>query len=220
MKTATQIFVGEKTFLTRVFGYFSVALFISGFVAFYFANFQREILLQISQFFWILAVAQIGVVFFLAARIQKISTQTAFALFVIYATLTGFNLGAIFFAFTAASIAKTFFICGGVFASMAIYGATTEADLSQFRQIFFFGILGLIFAGIVNIFLGSTLLEWISSIVGVFIFTGLIAHDAQKLQNLPREMQNENSAIYGALQLYLDFINLFLYLLRFFGSRD
>jgi FtsH-binding integral membrane protein len=152
------------------------------------------------------------------------SSQVATIIFVVYSVLTGFIFSTLFLVYTSGSLATTFLITGSMFAVMSIYGWTTGKDLTKFGSLLFMLLIGLIIASIVNIFLGSTMLYWIATYVGIFIFTGLIAYDTQKLKNLGAYVQegteeHRKGAIMGALSLYLDFINLFLMLLRIFGSR-
>ncbi len=148
-------------------------------------------------------------------------------MFYTYAVLNGLTLSVIFLAYTRASIAGTFFITAGMFAAMAVYGTVTKRDLSGFGSFLFMGLIGIIIASIVNIFLNSSSLYWAISLIGVFIFTGLTAYDVQKIKNMGErgileqgEEAIKKGAIMGALALYLDFINLFLMLLRFFGNRE
>jgi FtsH-binding integral membrane protein len=171
---------------------------------------------------------ELGLVFYLSARIQKIQASTASALFIGYSVLNGLTLSVVFLAYTSSSIAGTFFITAGMFGAMAIYGLVTKRDLSGWGSFLFMGLVGIIIASIVNIFLKSSGMSWMISLIGVFIFTGLTAYDVQRIKTIGEEgimAQGTEAigkgAIMGALTLYLDFINLFLMLLRFFGgSRD
>ena len=172
----------------------------------------------------VLLVLQVGVVLILSGRIQKLSTGTASLLFYLYSVLTGVTLSVILLVYTASSIAQTFFITAAVFAAMSIYGYFTSNDLSRFGSIMFMALIGLIICSVVNIFLKSSGMEWIISLAGVAIFIGLTAWDTQKIKYMTAyadESMVGKIATIGALNLYLDFVNLFLYLLRFFGdSRD
>jgi len=178
--------------------------------------------------FLILVFAELGLVFYLSARVNKIQASTASVLFIVYSLLNGLTLSAVFLRYTSSSIAATFFITAGMFGAMALYGLVTKRDLSGMGSFLFMGLIGIIIASIVNIFLQSSSLYWTISLIGVLIFTGLTAYDVQKIKNMGEESileQGESAvkkgAIMGALTLYLDFINLFLMLLRFFGgSRD
>ena len=173
--------------------------------------------------FWGLMIVEIGLVIYLSARINKMSPTTAAALFFVYAALNGVVLSPIFLIYTGASIAKTFFITAGVFGVMSVYGWVTKKDLSKMGSILMMCLLGLIVVSVVNIFLHSTQLDWIISFAGVAIFIGLTAWDTQAIKQMAAQTDYSNVskvATMGALELYLDFINLFLYLLRIFGSRD
>ena len=175
--------------------------------------------------FWVMAIGELAIVFGVSAGINKIITATATALFVIFAALNGLMLAPIFLAYTHVMIAKTFFITAGVFGAMSIYGYSTDRDLSKFGSFLMMALFGLIIAMLVNIFLKSSTMDWIISIVGVLIFVGLTAWDTQQVKNIAAVAPQDTLgrlAVLGALNLYLDFINLFLYLLRIFGgsSRD
>jgi FtsH-binding integral membrane protein len=163
------------------------------------------------------------VVIFLSARINKMSPTTATLLFLLYSALTGVTIAPIFYAYTMGSIGTTFFITGGTFAAMALYGATTKRDLTGMGSMLIMGLIGIMLASIVNIFLGNGIVSLVISALGVLIFTGLTAYDVQAItrmaNNVVTEDDTQRFAIIGALKLYLDFINLFLYLLRFFGAR-
>ena len=172
----------------------------------------------------VLLVLQVGVVLILSGRIQKLSTGTASLLFYLYSVLTGVTLSVILLVYTASSIAQTFFITAAVFAAMSIYGYFTSNDLSLFGSIMFMALIGLIVCSLVNMFFKSSTMDWIISFAGVLIFIGLTAWDTQKIKYMTAyadESMVGKIATIGALNLYLDFVNLFLYLLRFFGdSRD
>lgn len=172
----------------------------------------------------VLLVLQVGVVLILSGRIQKLSTGTASLLFYLYSVLTGVTLSVILLVYTASSIAQTFFITAAVFAAMSVYGYFTSNDLSRFGSIMFMALIGLIVCSLVNMFFKSSTMDWIISFAGVLIFIGLTAWDTQKIKYMTAyadESMVGKIATIGALNLYLDFVNLFLYLLRFFGdSRD
>ena len=176
---------------------------------------------------WGLIIAELALVFILSARIGKMSFFTSSLLFTIYSILNGVTLSSIFIVYTMTSIAATFFITAGMFGAMALWGYFTKKDLSKWGSIFFMLLIGLILATVVNLFLRSGAMGFIFSIVGVIIFTGLTAFDVNKIKQMLAQMQGfeegdvvRKAALMGALTLYLDFINLFLYLLRFFGRRD
>ena len=173
---------------------------------------------------WVLVIAELGIVFGVSAGINRLSTGTAMALFILFAVINGLMLFPIFYAYTGESIAKTFFITAGTFGAMTIYGYCTNRDLSRWGSILFMALIGLIIASLVNIFVGSDTMGWIISVVGVLIFVGLTAWDTQQIKTMALTAPGAAAgrlAVLGALTLYLDFINMFLYLLRFFGdSRD
>jgi len=218
----------STVFLAKVFNWMAIGLGITGAVAWFTATSGMARQLVASPVFMILIFAELGMVFFLSARINKIQATTATGLFVGYAILNGLTLSMIFLAYTNTSIAATFFITAGMFGSMAVYGLVTKRDLSGMGSFLFMGLIGIILASVVNIFLQSSSLYWAISLIGVFIFVGLTAYDVQKIKTMGEQgimEQGEEAikkgSIMGALTLYLDFINLFLMLLRFFGgSRD
>mgnify|MGYP004443127797 CR=1 FL=1 len=175
--------------------------------------------------FWGLILAELGLVIFLSARIHAISFATAGIAFATYAILKGVTLSGIFLVYTAASLAQTFFVTAGTFAAMAAVGLFIKKDLSAVGRFFYMALLGLIIATVVNIFWQNSMLMSICNYAGVLIFTGLTAYDTQKIKNMLTQMGDRRDesvmklALLGSLTLYLDFINLFLYLLRFFGDR-
>lgn len=177
-----------------------------------------------SWFYWGLFIAELVIVFTLSARISKMSSMTATLLFYVFATINGMALAPIFLVYTATSIAKTFFICAGTFGAMSVYGYFTTQDLTNWGTYLIYALFGLIIASLVNLFTHSSTLDWIISIAGVLIFIGLTAWDTQKIKQMAEHAPAGTTghlATIGALSLYLDFINLFIYLLRFFGnSRD
>ena len=215
-------------FLAKVFNWMAAGLGITGLVAYGTAASGLAVRIINSPFFLIIALGTLGLVFFLSARIDKIQASTASALFVGYSALNGLFFSTIFLRYTNTSIASTFVFTAGMFGAMAVYGLVTKRDLSGWGSFLFMGLIGLIIATIVNIFLKSPGVYWVTSLIGVFIFTGLTAYDVQKIKRMGEEgiMAQGREAItkgsiMGALALYLDFINLFLMLLRFFGgSRD
>ncbi len=175
-------------------------------------------------FMWALVIAEFALVFGISGAINRMSSAVATALFYLFAAVNGAMLCSIFLAYSPGSIAKTFFITAGTFGAMSVYGYFTPNDLSRWGSFLFMALIGLIIASLVNIFMHSSTLDWIISIAGVIIFVGLTAWDTQQIKRMAMEMPGEHLgrlATLGALSLYLDFINLFLYLLRFFGnSRD
>ena len=173
--------------------------------------------------FWVLMFVELGLVLAIGAAIDKLSTGTATALFYLYSVVNGLVLTPIFLVYTLSSIAYTFVITSLTFGAMTIFGYVTKQDLTKFGAILFMALIGLIICVVVNLFLHSTAMEWFISIAGVLIFIGLTAWDTQKIKKMAAmadQSQVGKVATLGALSLYLDFINLFLYLLRFFGSRE
>ena len=191
-----------------------------------FVKSQESLMLAIfgnKIFFWGLIIAEFACVIGISGAINKISTAMAVLLFFVYAIINGVTLASIFRVFEISTIAQTFFITAGVFGAMSAYGYLTRADLSKFGAFLFMALIGLIITSVVNIFMGSETLDWVISLVGVGIFIGLTAWDTQKINMMVMQSNGYNVgkiATLGALSLYLDFINLFLYLLRIFGSRD
>lgn len=191
-----------------------------------FAASQGFIQLMITYPFmrWGLLIAEIVIVIALGARLTKMSAMAATGLFYLFAIINGLALTPILYIYTGASIAKTFFICAGTFGAMSIYGYTTKNDLSRLGSLLIMALFGLLIAAVVNLFFASSTLQWVISFIGVFIFIGLTAWDTQQIKQMAEMLPASTAghlATIGALNLYLDFINLFLYLLRFFGnSRD
>lgn len=175
-------------------------------------------------FMWALVIAEFALVFGISGAVNRMSSAVATALFYLFAAVNGAMLCTIFLAYSPGSIAKTFFITAGTFGAMSVYGYFTPNDLSRWGSFLFMALIGLIIASLVNIFMHSSTLDWIISIAGVIIFVGLTAWDTQQIKRMAEQMPEAGVgrlAVLGALSLYLDFINLFLYLLRFFGSsRD
>lgn len=226
--SSTHSVAAEQDFVSKVYGWMASALAITGLTAFYIANYQKgiiELFMANNMFFGIMILAQLGIVLFLSARVNKISLSTATVLFYIYAISVGFTFSIIFLIYTAGSIASTFFITAGTFGAMSLYGYYTKTDLTSIGNILFMLLIGIIIASVVNIFLGSPFLYWITTFVGIFVFVGLTAYDTQKIKKIGETADFSNNeslgklAIIGALRLYLDFINLFLLLLRLFGRE-
>lgn len=211
--------------MKRVYVKMFLALLVTALTALFVANTPSiaETLLTSKSIYWILAIVEIGLVIAISAAINKISSTTATLLFFLFAIVNGFTLSVIFFVYSPGSIAKTFFITAGTFGAMSVYGYMTNRDLTKFGSFLFFALIGLIIASVVNIFAHSDTLGWIISFAGVLIFLGLTAWDTQKIKQMAAVVPNETYgklATIGALSLYLDFINLFLYLLRFFGRSE
>lgn len=212
--------------MKKVYVWMTLALIVTGLTAYYVASVPDMIYALCSSrfMFWGLLIAELAVVMFLSARINKMSFPVAATMMAVYSVLNGISLSVIFIAYTLSSIAPTFFITAGTFAAMALVGHTTNKDLTKMGGILLMGVLGLIIATVVNIFVGSTLMGYIISGVGVIIFTGLTAYDANKIKTMVMQCESvdessQKTALMGSLILYLDFINLFLDMLRFLGNR-
>ena len=222
-----------KSFVSNVFSLMFTALIISGLSAIWFStDSMKEIImnnhngvLKLTTIGWIVSLSPLGLVLLMGAGFQKFSVKTLLAIFLIYSTLTGISLSTIFSVYTTSSIASTFFISSLTFGVMALTGYTTKTDLTKMGSFLYMALIGIIIASLINWFMQSEQLDYIISIIGVLVFTGLTAYDVQKIKNIGSQVeQGSKSAqklmIMGALTLYLDFINLFLMLLRLLGNRD
>ena len=214
--------------MRKVYLWMTLALVITGFTAFGIASNPgiAYAIVTNRQLFWGLVIAEFGLVIGISGAINKLSAVTATLLFVLYSIVNGATLSVIFMAYTMSSIASVFFITAGLFGVMAFIGYTTKTDLTSIGKILFMALIGIILATIVNLFVGSSMLNMIVSYIGVVIFTGLTAYDSQKIKNMLYNADSmdegmQKIALLGSLTLYLDFINLFLMLLRIFGgNRD
>jgi FtsH-binding integral membrane protein len=228
---------GLRAHMIRVYNYMAIGVALTGVVAW--LTFRAAVvtgptgaiagltpfgqtILQ-GPLFWVLLLAPLGLVFFLSFRIDRLSAGTAMALFFAYAGLIGITMSTIFIQFTATSITRVFFITAASFGALSLYGYTTKRDLSPFGSFLIMGLIGIIIASLVNIFLASSALQFVISVVGVLVFAGLTAWDTQKIKEMYSAMDDGTvagrKAVMGALALYLDFINLFMMLLRLFGDR-
>ncbi len=215
------------TLMRNMYAWMAIALTITGFTAFAVANSYSLIyaIATNSILFYGLIFAELGLVYYLSSRIFRMSFATAGLLFAVYSIINGVTLSLIFLIYEIGSIVSTFFITAGTFGAMAVVGSFLKKDLSFIGRFALMALIGLIIAGVVNIFMRSEGFSFIIAIIGVLVFTALTAYDAQKMKNLIAENGyevNENTqklALIGALELYLDFVNLFLYLLRLLGSR-
>ncbi len=213
-----------SAFLSKVYGWMFVGLLITAVTAFAVASSPAliEAVFFNSLVFWALLIAQLGLVFYLSARVNKMAPMTAAGLFMLYSALVGVTSSVILLLYTGASITQTFIITAGMFGATAFFGTVTKRSLAGLRQFFFMGLIGLILAMIVGFFWHSAALQFVISVVGVLVFTGLTAWDAQRLKQMAVALPDGRSGAYavvGALSLYLDFINLFFFLLRFTGNR-
>jgi FtsH-binding integral membrane protein len=232
---AVTIDAGLRAYMIRVYNYMAAGVALTGLVAWF--TFSAAVTdaggsMQLTSFghaifqsplMWVFVLAPLALVFALSYGINRLSAGTALMLFFVYAGLLGLSLASIFLVYTGASITRVFFISAATFGALSLYGYTTQRDLTGVGSFMFMGLIGIVIASLVNIFLKSTGLDWAISIIGVIVFVGLTAYDTQRI----KEMYSVNDdgtiagrkAVMGALSLYLDFINLFLMLLRLFGDR-
>lgn len=211
-------------FLRKVYGWMFCGLGITALVSYTMLSSPGLVQSLVANHLVFLAlfVAQLGLVFYLSARIDRLSVSTATWLFVLYSALTGVTFSVILLAYTGASVATTFVVTAGMFGALAVFGSTTKRSLAGVGQFLFMGLIGLVLASIVGMFWNNDALQFLISVVGVIVFTGLTAWDAQRLKQMAATVPPErvgSYAIVGALTLYLNFINLFLFLLRFMGGR-
>ena len=238
-KSADQVAIDEglRAYMLKVYNYMTIGLLITGLVAYFFgkasvvSNEMGQIvglteignLLLNSPLQWVIMLAPLGFIFFLQARIQTMSVSSAQTTFWLFATIMGLSLCYIFIVFTQSSIVRVFFITSGTFGAMSLYGYTTKKNLSNFAGFLMMGLIGLIIASVVNIFMQSSAIQFMISIVGVIVFTGLTAYYTQTIKNMyyagDSEEASSKKAILGALSLYLAFINLFIMLLQLLGQR-
>ena len=228
---------GLRAYMLKVYNYMTIGLLLTGFIAYFFGKAsivtnemgqivgvtQVGALLFGSPLKWIVMLAPLGFVFYLSARINRMSVSAAQITFWLFASIMGLSLASVFIEFTQTSIARVFFITAGTFGAMSLYGYTTKRDLTKLGSFLMMGLIGIIIASLVNIFMKSSMMYFVISILGVLIFVGLTAYDTQKIKNMyvasdTGELMGKK-AVMGALTLYLDFINLFIMLLRLFGQR-
>jgi len=218
--------VGLRDYMLRVYNYMASGLALTGIVAYvaaaggadsFIAHIYR------TPVMWLIVLAPLGLVMLLSFGIQRMQASTAQMVFWIYSGLMGLSLSTIFLIYTGASIARVFFITAGTFAAMSLYGYTTRRDLSQFGSFLFMGLIGIIIASLVNMFLLSSALQFAISVIGVLVFTGLTAYDTQQIKEMYYQGDGSEivgkKAVMGALRLYLDFINLFMMLMQLLGTR-
>lgn len=224
--TTQQVQSIQASFINKVYAWMSLALTMTGFIAF--RTVQSEVLLNLifgnSLLLIGLIIAELGIVFWISSAISRMSSNMAIGLFLLYSALNGLTLSILLLVYTASSVATTFFITAGTFGMMSAYGYFTKKDLSSWGNLLFMALLGVIIASVVNIFWANSVMYWLISYAGVLIFVGLTAYDTQKIKNMSLELdvdseEGRKGAIMGALALYLDFINMFIFLLRIFGNR-
>uniref|UniRef100_UPI0036D76DAD Bax inhibitor-1/YccA family protein n=1 Tax=Photorhabdus sp. RM322S TaxID=3342825 RepID=UPI0036D76DAD len=218
---------GLQTYMAQVYGWMTCGLLLTAFVAWYASQSQAVIAFIFSNsiVFYGLIIAQLGLVFVLSGLINRMNGSLATGLFMLYSALTGLTLSSIFIVYTGGSIATTFVVTAGMFGALSFYGYTTKRSLSGLGSFLFMGLIGIILASLVNYWLKSETLMWAITYIGVVIFAGLTAYDTQKLKEMGENLDVNDKeslrkfSIVGALTLYLDFINMFLMLLRIFGDR-
>ena len=226
---ATQVDLGLRSYMLGVYNHMTTALLMTGFFAYAmkWAVFNVAGVGQLiygSPLKWVVMLAPLGLVFWLSARINSMSATKARNLFYVYAALMGVSLASLLLMFSTASVARAFFITAGAFAALSLYGYTTKRSLSAMGSFMMIGLFGLIIAMVVNIFVASTAMDMMISVVGVLIFAGLTAWDTQKIKLMymagDSEAERTKKSIFGALMLYLDFINMFMFILHLFGNRE
>jgi FtsH-binding integral membrane protein len=221
--------VGLREYMLRVYNYMASGLALTGIVAFVAAGAGGDVRTSFiahiynTPLMWLIILAPLGLVMLMSFGIQRMQARTAQLVFWIYAGLMGLSLSTIFLVYTGTSIARVFFITAGTFAAMSLWGYTTRRDLTQFGSFLFMGLIGIIIASIVNMFVHSGAMHFAISVIGVIVFTGLTAYDTQSIKEMYFEGADSEiagkTAIMGALRLYLDFINLFMMLMQLLGTR-
>jgi len=217
----------QSAFIRRVYNWMGLGLALTALVAYYTAASPSltRLIFGNQLIFFALIIGELALVFALSAAIDRLQPSTATIMFFVYAGLNGLTLSVIFLAYTQASIANTFFVTAGTFGLTSLYGYTTKRDLTSWGSFFFMGLIGIILASLVNFWLQSEAVYWVITYIGVFVFVGLTAYDTQAIKNMAAAgfsdtASESKAAVIGALRLYLDFINLFLMLLRIMGRRD
>jgi uncharacterized protein len=221
--TQADVDVGLRDYMLRIYNYMASGLALTGIVAYLFAHSGYYAQVAHTPLIYVIMLAPLGLVMWLSFGIQRMQASTAQLLFWLYAGLMGLSLASVFLVFTGESIARVFFITAGTFGAMSLYGYTTRRDLAQFGSFLFMGLIGIIIASLVNMFLASSALQFAISVIGVIVFTGLTAWDTQQIKEMYFANDDGETAgkkaVMGALRLYLDFINLFMMLLQLLGAR-
>jgi len=214
---------GLRHYMLRVYNYMATGLVLTGLIAYAGATSGFYASIAATPIFWVVLLAPLALVVMLSWCIERMSPVAAQAAFWVYAALVGLSLSGIFLVYTDESIARVFIISAATYGATSLYGYTTRADLSRFGSFLFMGLVGILIAGLVNLFLASTALQLTVSVIGVLVFTGLTAYDTQRIRQIYVEGEDDviagRKAIMGALALYLDFLNIFLLLLRLLGNR-
>lgn len=221
--TAETYNVGLRAYMQKVFTLMAMGLALTGAVSFGISQSPEAMKFIFgTPFYWVALLAPLGIVFFMSYKSDSLAPATAQTLFYVYAAALGVSLSMIFLQYKLGSIARVFFITGGTFAAMSLYGYTTKKDLTSMGSFLMMGLIGIIIASLVNIFFQSSALQFVISVISVLVFTGLTAYDTQKIKDIYYVTAGDDrarAAIFGALSLYMDFINLFLSMLRLFGER-
>jgi hypothetical protein len=221
---AQSIDQGLRSYMIRVYNYMGAGLGITGLVAFL-VSLSPELMhtIFLTPLKWVVIFAPLVLVFFISFKLETLKFSTAQILFWTYAALVGVSIASIFWVFKGPSIARVFFITAGTFAATSLYGYTTKKDLTGFGSFLMMGVIGIVIASVVNLFLKSTAMQFIISIISVLVFTGLTAYDTQTIKSIYMESDDAETAgkkaLFGALQLYIDFLNIFMSLLYLFGDR-
>lgn len=221
--TQAGIDVGLREYMLRVYNFMASGLALTGIVAYVAAYSGFYARIMHSPLLWLVILAPLGLVMVMSFGMQRMQASTLQAIFWFYSGLMGLSLAMIFLVFTGTSIARVFFITAGTFAAMSLYGYTTRRDLTQFGSFLFMGLIGIIIASLVNMFILSSMMQFVISVIGVIVFTGLTAYDTQQIKEMYYEGDGyeiaRKKAVMGALRLYLDFINLFMMLMQLMGTR-
>lgn len=224
--TQSELKLAQSSFISKVYAWMSMALMITALAAVYVASSPAltSAILGNRIVFYVLLFGELGLVMFISGAINRLSAMTATLLFILYSVINGLTLSCIFLVYSGASIGTTFLVTAGTFGVMSIYGYTTKRDLTSMGNLLVMALIGFVIASIVNLFLQNSILYWIITYIGILIFVGLTAYDTQAIKEMGAAGFNTSDgmrkgAIMGALKLYLDFINLFLLLLRLFGGR-
>lgn len=217
--------MGLRDYMVAVYRYMALALVLTGLVAFGVSNSPAAMQMIFgSPLAWLVMLAPVGIAFFLGSSFHRLSLQAVQTTFWIYAAVMGLSLSSIFLVYTGTSIARVFFITASVFGAMSLYGYSTKKDLTSFGSFLIMGLIGLMVASLVNVFLKSSMMHFMVSIIGLFIFIGLTAYDVQRIKHTYYAVSGSGEhaskvAVYGALALYMDFINIFIFMLQFLGNR-
>jgi uncharacterized protein len=218
--------VEQRAFILKVYGWMFLALSVTGLTSLFVASSETllEVIFGNRIVFWGLIIGELLLVGSLVAAVRKMSAAIATGVFIAYSILNGITMSCIFVLYTGSSIASTFFVTAGTFGAMSVYGMVTKRDLTNFGSFLMMGLIGMVIASVVNIFLQNETVYWLTTYIGIFIFVGLTAYDTQKIKDMnitgnEGTDEDKKEAILGALTLYLDFINLFLLLLRVMGNR-